>query len=85
MRHKRLPEHERAHLRIRFIVEQMIKRVLHRFFLAAVILILIDLQRESRDGLRQNTDTGIDRRHLHSRAFRYNFAGGAAAHIEGVA
>ena len=37
MCHERFPEHKRAHLRIRLVVQEQVQRVLQRLFLPAVI------------------------------------------------
>ena len=39
------------------------------FLLAAVLLVTVEVERQSRHSLRQDTDTGIHRRHLHGGAF----------------
>lgn len=84
VRHKRFPEHEGTHLRVWLIVEQQVQRMVKSFFLAAVVRLSVKVQRQSRNGFRQNADAGIDRRHLHGGAFRYRFAGGRAAEKESV-
>ena len=55
------------------------------FFLAAVILIGVQVQRESCDGLCQYPDTGVNGGHLHGGPFRHSFPGGAAAEEKSVA
>ena len=69
VRHERLPKHEGTHLRVRLIMEQKVQRMVKGFLLAAVLLIAVEVEWQSRHSLRQNTDAGIHRRHLHRGAF----------------
>ena len=84
MRHERFPEHEGTHLRVRLIMEQAVERMVERHCLAAAVGVFIEVQRQSRDSLRQDADAGIHGGHLHGRPFCHCFAGGRAAHEKGV-
>ena len=84
VRHERFPEHEGTHLRVRLIVEQVIERMVQSHCLSAAVRVFVEVQRQSRDSLRQDTDAGIHGGHLHGRAFRHCFAGGRTAHEKGV-
>lgn len=84
MRHEGFPEHERTHLRVRLIVEQAVERMVERHCLAAAVRVFIEVQRQTRDSLRQDADTGIHGSHLHGRALRYRFAGCRAAEEKGI-
>ena len=53
-------------------------------FLAAVLLVTVEVERQSRYSFRQDTDTGIHRRHLHGGAFIDPFARRAAAKEKAV-
>lgn len=44
----------------------------------------VHVQRQTRDGFREDADAGVDRRHLHGGAFGHYFAGGRAAQVESV-
>ena len=84
MGHECLSEHERTHFRIRLIMEQSVKRMVDGFFLAAVIVIFVKMQRQACHCFCKDTDTGIHCRHLHGRTLGYCLAGSCAAHIKGV-
>lgn len=84
VRHQRFPKDEGRHLRVRLIMQQQIQRVINSFLFPAVLLVAIHMQRQSGDRLRQNTHTGIHRRHLHGGAFRHGFARRTATHVESV-
>ena len=85
VRHEGFPEHERTHLRVRLIVEKQIQRVVDGFLLATVLLVTVEVQRQTCHRFRQDADAGIHRRHLHGGAFRHRLAGGGAAKIERIA
>ena len=53
-------------------------------FLAAVLLVTVEVERQPRHSLRQDTDTGIHRRHLHGGAFIDPLASRAAAKEKAV-
>ncbi|MPN49590.1 hypothetical protein SDC9_197212 [bioreactor metagenome] len=55
------------------------------FFLAAAFLVAIEVEGQLRNRLRQDTHTGIHRRHLHRRALGHQLAGGRTAEIKGIA
>lgn len=84
MCHECFPEHERTHLRVRLIVEQVVEWMVVCHCLAATIRVFIEVQRQSRHCLGQYADTGIHGGHLHGGAFRHRFAGCRAAHEKGV-
>ena len=84
VRHEGFPEHERTHLRVRLIVEQAVERMVERHCLAAVVRVFIEVQRQTRDSLRQDADTGIHGGHLHGGAFRHCFTGSSTAEEESI-
>ena len=59
-------------------------RLKTRWFFVSVVLIAVQMQRQSRYGLRQYPDAGVHRRHLHRRTLGHGFAGRAAAEGEAV-
>lgn len=77
--HEGFPEYEGTHLRVRLIVEQVVERMVERHCLAAAVRVFVEVQRQSRDSLRQDTDAGIHGSHLHGRPFCHCFAGGCSA------
>ena len=79
MGHERFPKHERTHFRVWLIVQKQIQRMVDGLFLAAILLVTVEVERQSRHSLRQDTDAGIYRRHLHGGAFIDPFARRAAA------
>ena len=82
--HECLTKHERTHLRVRLIVEQAVERMVERHCLAAAVRVFIEVQRQPRDSLRQDADTGIHGGHLHGGAFRHRFTGSSTAEEKGV-
>ncbi|EJX40219.1 hypothetical protein HMPREF1366_03083 [Enterococcus faecium ERV26] len=82
--HERFPKHEGTHLRVRLIVQKQIQRMVDGLFLAAILLIAVEVERQSRHSLRQDTDAGIHRRHLHGGAFIHSLACRAAAKEKAV-
>lgn len=84
VRHKRFPEHEGTHLRVRLIVEQAVERMVERHCLAAAVRVFVEVQRQSCHSLGEDADAGVNRSHLHGTAFCYRFSGGAATHVKGV-
>lgn len=78
--HKCLPEHKRGHFRVRLVVQKQIQRMIQRLFLPAVFVIAVQVERELCNCLRQNTDAGIHRGHLHGGPFRHDFPGSGTAH-----
>ena len=67
MRHERFPEHEGTHLRVWLVMQEQIQRMVNGFLLAAVLLVTVEVQRQTCHRFRQDADTGIHRRHLHGR------------------
>ena len=55
------------------------------FFLAAVLLVAVEVQRQTCHRFGQDTDAGVHGGHLHGGTFRHRFAGGCAAEIERIA
>ena len=53
--------------------------------LAAVLGLAIEVEGQASHGLRQDTDTGVHRRHLHGAPLGDSLAGGGAAEVKGVA
>ena len=76
MRHQSLSEDKGRHFRIWLIVNQSIQRMFDcLFFTTRVsVLILINMDRQSCNGLRKNSDTGVDCSHLHGTSFVDGFA-----------
>ena len=74
MGHERLPEHEGTHLRVWFVMQEQIQRMVNGFLLASVLLIVVKVQRKTCHCFRQDADAGIHRRHLHGRPFIDPFA-----------
>lgn len=67
VRHERFPENEGCHFGIRLVMQQKIKRVL-RHSLFSVIGVLVNVQRQLCNCLRQHSHTGINCDDLHRRA-----------------
>ena len=84
MGHERLPEYERTHLRVRLIVEKIIEWMVQRLFLAAILLIAVEVQRQTRHRFRQDADAGVHGGHLHGGTLVDVLAGGGAAEEEAV-
>jgi len=84
VRHERFPEYEGTHFRVRLIVEQAVERMVERHCLAAAVCVFIEVQRQSCDSFRQDTDAGIHGSHLHGGAFCHRFAGGRSTEEKGV-
>ena len=84
MRHQSLPEHKRSHLRIRLIMQQKIKRMIHRLFLTAIIVIPVKLQWQTRHRLRKNPHTGIHSSHLHGTPCVHSLPGSRTPHKESI-
>ena len=82
VRHERLPKDEAAHLRIRFVMEQAVKRMIDRLFLAALAVVAVEVKRQCGDRLGENSHAGIHRRHLHGGAFGDGLSGSAAPEEE---
>ena len=82
MGHECFTEHERTHFRVRLIMEQSVQRMVEGFFLATAISVFIKVQRKPRHSFCQNTDTGVNGSHLHSRPLCYGFACGSPAHVK---
>ena len=76
MRHQGLAEDKRCHFRIWLIVDQSIQRMFDCLFYTTrvSVLILINMDRQSCNGLRKNSDTGVDCSHLHGTSFVDGFA-----------
>ena len=74
MRHEGFPEGKGGHFRVRFVVKQIVQRMPQRLLLAARGVVLIEMQRQRGDGLRQNPHAGVHRRHLHGAALVDGFA-----------
>ena len=67
--HHRFPKDKRGHFRIRLVVQDPPQRVVEILFLAAVLAVFVQKQRQTRDCLRKNANTGINRCHLHGSMF----------------
>ena len=84
VRHEGFPEDKGTHLRIRFIMQKPVKAMVDGFLLTAVFRIPIHIQRQACHRLRQDTDTGVNRRHLHGCSFIDSFARCRTTHEKGV-
>ena len=84
MGHERLPEYEGTHLRVRLIVEKIIERMVQRLFLPAILLVAVEVQRQTRHRFRQDADAGVHGGHLHGGTLIDVLAGGGAAEEEAV-
>ena len=74
MRHQGLSEAKRCHFRIWLILNQSIQRMLDCLFFTTGVSVLINMDRQSCNGLRKNSDTGVDCSHLHGTSFVDGFA-----------
>ena len=66
-------------------MQEQIQRMVKCFFLAAVLLVAVEMQRQTCHRFGQDADAGIHGGHLHGGTFRHRFAGGGAAEIERIA
>ena len=85
MRYERFPEHEGTHLRGWLIMQEQIQRMVDGFLLVAVLLVTVEVQRQTCRRFRQDADTGMHRRHLHGRPFVYPFARSASSKEKAIA
>ena len=74
MRHQSLSEDKGRHFWIWLIVNQSIQRMLDCLFFTTEVSILINMDWQSCNGLRKNSDTGVDCSHLHGTSFVDGFA-----------
>ena len=65
-------------------MQKPVKAVVDCFLFAAAFRIPIHIQRQACHRLRQDTDTGVNRRHLHGGSFIDPFAGCRTTHEKGV-
>ena len=79
MRHQSLSEDKGRHFWIWLIVNQSIQRMLDCLFFTTGVSILINMDRQSCNGIRKNSDTGVDCSHLHGTSFIDGFARVASA------
>ena len=86
VRHQRLEEGEARHLRVRLAVQQLIQRMLRGADLVAPggVGVFVEVQREPRHRLCQQTDTGVNRGNLHGGFLVDGFAGVSLAENEGL-
>ena len=84
MGHQSFAEDERCHLRVRLVMQKKIQRMIDRFLLAAGIVVAVNMKRQTRHCFREDSDAGVDRRHLHGCAFRHGFTGGRATQEKAV-
>ena len=61
-----------------------VQRMIDRFLLAAGIVVAVNMKRQTRHCFREDSDAGVDRRHLHGCAFRHGFTGGRATQEKAV-
>ena len=76
MREHRFPQDEGGHLPVGLVVQEAVEAVLRGLF-AASIRHLVDVQGQTRDGLRNHTHTRIYSRYLNSRLHTDRLAGPA--------
>ena len=70
MGHQGLPEDESRHLRVRLPIQDFVQRMIPCLFLVAVVIRHpIQMQRQGRNGLCQQSNTGIHGRDLHGGFF----------------
>ena len=70
MGHQGLPEDESRHLRVRLPIQDFVQRMIPCLFLVAVVIHHpIQMQRQGRNGLCQQSNTGIHGRDLHGGFF----------------
>ena len=74
MRHQGLAEDKGCHFRLWLIVNQSIQRMFDCLFFTTGVSILINMDWQSCNGLRKNSDTGVDCSHLHGTSFVDGFA-----------
>ena len=84
MGHERLSKHEGTHLRVRLIMEQVVQRTSQRLFLAAIFLIAVPVQRQTRHRFLQDVDAGIHSGYLHGGTLVDVLAGGGASKEKAV-
>ena len=66
MGHQSFPEDKGCHFQVRLAIQNLIQRMIPCLFLIAVIVCYpVEMQRQCRNGLCQQTDTGIHSRNLH--------------------
>lgn len=82
--HEGFPKHKGTHFRIWLIVEQMVQRMVEGFLFPTILLVSVQMKRQTCHRLGQNADAGIHSGHLHGTALRYSFAGGAVAQEKAV-
>ena len=89
MGHQRFPEDKGCHLWVGLAIQNLVQRMIPRLFLVAIIVCHpVQMQRQCRNGLRQQTDTGIHSRDLHGGFLIHLLPGiGAAKHkgLPGIA
>ena len=66
------------------VFAQRLRDMVKGFLLAAVLLIAVEVEWQSRHSLRQNTDAGIHRRHLHRGAFIHSLSSCASPEEKAV-
>ena len=84
MRHEYLFEHAGGHFRVWIVVEEEVQRMFDSFFLAPLRGVLLQMERKSSDGLRQNADTKVNCRHLYGGSLRDGLPRGRAAQEEAI-
>ena len=65
--------------------QEQIQRMVDGFLLVAVLLVTVEVQRQTCRRFRQDADTGMHRRHLHGRPFVYPFARSASSKEKAIA
>ena len=80
--HQRFPEDKGCHLWVGLPIQNLVQRMIPRLFLVAVIVCHpVEMQRQCRNGLRQQTDTGVHGRDLHGSLLIHLLSGiGTAKH-----
>ena len=84
MRHQGLSEDKGCHFQIWLIVNQSIQRMIDCLLFTIGVSILINMNRQSCNGLRKNPDAGIDCSHLHGASFINGFARAASTEEKAI-
>ena len=82
MSQHRFSKDKRSHFLVGLVMDQPVQRMF-RGFSASVFCGFVHMERQTGNGLSNNTHTGVDRRHLNGRGRIYRLARCAGAEIEG--
>ena len=82
MSQHRFSKDKRSHFLVGLVMDQPVQRMF-RGFSASVFCGFVHMERQTGNGLSNNTHTGVDRRHLNGRGRIYRLSGCTATEIEG--